>query len=127
MAIFERYYLMARQPSYITERLYFADALQAHGELDDAAQEYRQVLAVMPNLSSVHNGLGNVYDAKGMTQDALKEFRLSLSMKPDQAMPHFKIGLGSLHECISFQKRRKSLLRQCGTILQTPKRITISA
>ena len=30
--IFERYYLMARTPNFIHERLYYADALQAHGE-----------------------------------------------------------------------------------------------
>jgi uncharacterized membrane protein/Tfp pilus assembly protein PilF len=100
MVLFERYYMITEQPSYITERLYFADSLEAQGKLDEAAQEYRQVLAAMPNLYSVHNGLGNVYDGKGMTQDALREYRLSLAMKPDQATPHFKIGriLAAMHQ-----------------------------
>ena len=47
-AIFDRYYLMTEQPNYIAERLYFADALESQGKLDEAVQEYLQLLAVMP-------------------------------------------------------------------------------
>jgi uncharacterized membrane protein/Tfp pilus assembly protein PilF len=90
--IIDRYYLIAEQPNFISERVYFADSLLAQGKLDRAAEEYRQVLAAEPNLYNAHNGLGDVYVSKGMTQDALKEFRLSLAIKSDQATPHLKIG-----------------------------------
>ncbi len=91
--IFERYYLMARTPNFIHERLYYADALQAHGELDLAAQEDRQVLAVDPNNYEAHNNLGGVLGKQGLTDEALKELQLSLAIKPDQARAHFIIGL----------------------------------
>ena len=73
-------------------RLYLADALQAQNRLDEAAQEYRQVLAIEPDNYYAFNNLGIIFEKQGLTQEALKEFRLSLAIKPDQAMAHFKIG-----------------------------------
>jgi uncharacterized membrane protein/Tfp pilus assembly protein PilF len=98
--IIERYYLMTDQPNFIRERLYFADALQAQGKFDAAAQEYHQVIAVEPDNYNAHNGLGNVFDAQGSTQDALNEFQLSLAIKPDQAIAHSKMGriFGEMHK-----------------------------
>jgi uncharacterized membrane protein/Tfp pilus assembly protein PilF len=90
--IFERYYLMSNTPNFIKERLYFADALQSHGNPDEAAQEYRQVIAADPNNYIAHNGLGGVLANKQLTQEALKEFRLSLTVKPDQSVAHYQIG-----------------------------------
>ena len=62
------------------------------GKLDEAAQEYRQVLAIEPDNYDAHNSLGIIYDRQGLKQEALKEFRLSLAINPDQAMAHSKIG-----------------------------------
>jgi tetratricopeptide (TPR) repeat protein len=100
MAVIKRYYLMADQPNFIRERLYFADALQAQGKFYAAAQEYHQVVAIQPDNYNAHNGLGNVFDAQGATQDALNEFQLSLAIKPDQAIAHSKMGriLGEMHK-----------------------------
>ena len=79
--------------------LILANTLQKQGKIDEAAQEYRKVLATDPNNSDVHNNLGIVLGRKGLMEEALKEFRLSLAIKPDQAMVHANIGfiLGETH------------------------------
>jgi tetratricopeptide (TPR) repeat protein len=83
---------IATRPDFTKVRLYLGDALQLQGKLDEAAQEYRQVIAQEPANYQAYNGLGLTLDKQGLKQEALKEFRLSLSIKPDQAMPHSQIG-----------------------------------
>jgi len=73
-------------------RLVLAGTLQKQGKFDEAAQEYRMVLATDPNNSNAHNNLGIVLGRKGLMEEALKEFRLSLAIKPDQAMVYANIG-----------------------------------
>ncbi len=73
-------------------RLNLADALQAQGKFNEAAQEYRKVLAAEPDDYEAHNSLGVVLGKQGLTEEALKEFRLSLAIKPDQATAHTNIG-----------------------------------
>jgi Flp pilus assembly protein TadD len=80
-------------------RFNLANALQKQGKFDEAAQQYRELLAADPNNSEAHNNLGIVLSRKGLMEEALKEFRLSLAIKPDQAMVHANIGylLGETH------------------------------
>ena len=73
-------------------RFILANTLQQQGKFDEAAQEYRQVLATDPNNSNAHNNLGSVLVRNGLMQEALREFRLSLDIKPDQEMVHVNIG-----------------------------------
>jgi len=84
--------VIAAHPDSIEARLYLADALQAQGKLDEAAQENRQVLAFEPDNWEAHNNLGIIFGKQGLTEEALKEFRLSLAIKPDQAVAHSQIG-----------------------------------
>jgi tetratricopeptide (TPR) repeat protein len=76
----------------ITARLYLGEALQAQNKLDEAAQEYRQLLAIEPDNYDARNDLGINLGRQGLTQEALKEFWLSLAIQPDQAIPHAEIG-----------------------------------
>jgi eukaryotic-like serine/threonine-protein kinase len=45
------------------------------GQLDQAAQAYRNVLANYPRASGAHMGLGNVYEAQGLYEKAGEEYR----------------------------------------------------
>lgn len=84
--------VLAEHPDSIESRLYLADALQAEGRLDEAAQMNREVLAMEPGNYEALNNLGTVLGKQGLTEEALKEFRLSLAIKPDQAMAHSQMG-----------------------------------
>ena len=84
--------VIAAFPDFVTARLYLADSLLAQNNLDEAAQEYRQALAMEPDNYDAHDGLGFVLVKRGKTQEALKEFRLSLASNPNQAMIHYKVG-----------------------------------
>ncbi len=84
--------VIATDPNFLTARLYLGDALQAQNRLDEAAQQYRQVLVIEPDNYYAFNDLGIIFEKQGLTEDAIKEYRLSLASKPDQVMPHSKIG-----------------------------------
>jgi tetratricopeptide (TPR) repeat protein len=92
---------IAAVPDSITPRLYLANALQDQGKLDEAAQEWHQVLAINPNYFIAHYSLGVILESRGLTEEALKEYRLSLAIQPNQAMSHSKIGriLLEAHHC----------------------------
>jgi len=84
---------LAEYPNFVTAQLFLADALRAQDKLDEAAQEYRQVLAIDPGMYDAHNNLGVILDRQGLKQEAVKEFRLSLAIQPNQPMTHSKIGM----------------------------------
>jgi Tfp pilus assembly protein PilF len=84
--------VLAAHPDFVMARLYLGDALQSQNKLDQAAQQYRQALTVVPDNYEAHNSLGNVLDKQGLPDEALKEYRLSLAIEPNQAQAHFKIG-----------------------------------
>ncbi len=73
-------------------RLNIAKDLQKQGKFDEAAQEYREVLATDQENTEAHNNLGIVLGRKGLREEALKEFRLSLAIKPDQPLVYANIG-----------------------------------
>jgi tetratricopeptide (TPR) repeat protein len=84
--------VLVAHPGYITAMLYLADAFMAQNKLDEAAQEYRNALAIFPNNYNAHNSLGMVLDKQGLKQEAINEFRRSLAIKPDQATIYSQIG-----------------------------------
>jgi tetratricopeptide (TPR) repeat protein len=76
----------------LTARLYLGEALQAQDKLDEAAQQFHQLLALEPNNYLAHNDLGMNLARQGLDQEAIKEFRISLTIQPNQAVPHTEIG-----------------------------------
>jgi Flp pilus assembly protein TadD len=69
-------------------RLFLGDVLMAQGKLDEAAKEYRQVLAGAPENYDALNDLGLLLGRRGLIEDALKEFRLALAIQPEKAAAH---------------------------------------
>ena len=83
---------LAIDPNFAAAHLYLADALQAQGKLDEAAQQCRQAIALEPENSDAHISLGAILNQQGLNQQALDEFHRSLAILPDQAPVYYKIG-----------------------------------
>ena len=56
----------------ITARLYLGEALQAQGKLGEAAQEFRQMLAIEPDNYDAHNDLGINFAPTGINAGSAK-------------------------------------------------------
>jgi tetratricopeptide (TPR) repeat protein len=73
-----------------------AEALQSRGRLDEAADEYRKILAKYPNQSGIHYMLGRIILAKSMTPavaaSARKEFEAELKINPASSATEFMLG-----------------------------------
>ncbi len=83
---------LAINPDFAVAHLYLADALQAQGRFDEAAQQCRQAIALDPENSDAHISLGAILSQQGLNQQALDEFRRSLAIQPRQAPVYYKIG-----------------------------------
>jgi tetratricopeptide (TPR) repeat protein len=68
--------LLLRAPSSYQVRLLNAEALETQGRWDEAAAEYRQVLALNPNLQGIHYRLGRLLlSAPNASHTAVSEAR----------------------------------------------------
>ena len=81
--------LLFKAPSSYQVRLLNAEALETQGRWDDAASEYRQVLAKNPNLPGIHYRLGRLILSAPKTpttmEDAKREFEGELKIDPRNA------------------------------------------
>lgn len=75
-------------------RSLFAQAIAHHqaGRLDDAIADYRQVLALRPDLGPARNNLGSALCEQGKLEEAETIYREALALQPDQAELHNNLG-----------------------------------
>ena len=66
--------------------------LQARGRLDDAAVQYRQVLALTPDDALAHSNLGTALSALGRPAEAVGHYERALALAPDDADSHSNLG-----------------------------------
>jgi tetratricopeptide (TPR) repeat protein len=66
--------------------------LQARGRLDDAAGQYRQVLALAPDDALAHSNLGTALAALGRPAEAIVHYERALEIAPDDADSHSNLG-----------------------------------
>ncbi len=66
--------------------------LQAQGRPDDAAAQYRQVLALTPADALAHSNLGTALSALGRPAEAVDHYRRALELAPDDADSHSNLG-----------------------------------
>ena len=62
------------------------------GELDKAAQTYKEKIENYPRQSGAYNNLGNVYAALGMYDKAAEAFHQSIAMTPDHVADYENLG-----------------------------------
>jgi tetratricopeptide (TPR) repeat protein len=65
----------------------------AKGELDAAAECYRQAIAVAPGYAEAYNNLGFVHLQRGNFDEASKCLDEALRLKPDLANAHYNLGM----------------------------------
>jgi tetratricopeptide (TPR) repeat protein len=89
--------LLVRAPSSYHVRLLNAEALETQGRWDDAAAEYRQVLAVNPQLPGIHYRLGRLLlsapePPATVMDEARREFEEELKVDPNNAGAEYVLG-----------------------------------
>ena len=69
-----------------------ADALWSAGLFDEAAEEFKDALAVSPDLSRGHHGMARALASQNKLDDALNEAQLALKLSPRDEEIHHTVG-----------------------------------
>jgi tetratricopeptide (TPR) repeat protein len=62
------------------------------GRLDEAAEQYEQVLQRSPNFPTTHNNLGNVLLSQGQLDQAAMHYQKAIELKPDYERAYNNLG-----------------------------------
>jgi len=88
--------LAATAPSSYQALALEAEAMESQNRWDDAAAEYKKILAQNPNVPGIHFRLGRVVLSKSEsaanTEEAKKEFAEELKIDPNNAAAEFSLG-----------------------------------
>jgi len=81
-----------------------------HGRIDEAIQQYREVVALTPGDPSVLYNLGLAYARQGHVDEAIAQFRAALAINPDDAGVTYDLGValadqGELDEAVATLQR----------------------
>ena len=79
-------------PSNTRARTSLGVALMSRGQVAQAIQQYRQVLACKPDDPEAHNNLGVALDSQGQTAQAIMEYEQALKARPGFAEAHYNLG-----------------------------------
>ncbi len=88
---------------------------QMRGELDEAADLYKQSIDAFPT-AEAHTFLGWTYSFMGRTEDAIAECHLAIAVDPDFGNPYNDIGAylleqGNLHAAVPWLQRAMTAAR----------------
>lgn len=67
-------------------------AQEGQGKYAEAAQTYRNALAIDPSVAEIHINLGSVYSNLGMPDEAIRCYRKAVALKPGLAVAWFNLG-----------------------------------
>jgi tetratricopeptide (TPR) repeat protein len=71
----------------------FGVALGRVGRLQEAIEQYQQVLRINPHNSEAHNNWGVILAKMGAEQEALEHYEQALRFDPDNAEAHYNLGI----------------------------------
>ena len=74
-----------KEPDNVDALINYGNELAKRDRDDEALGSYDRALALDPNRSSTHNGLGIIYAKKGLIDEAVGEFTLALKLEPESA------------------------------------------
>ncbi len=66
--------------------------LQAEGRIEEAVEQYRQVLALTPDDALAHSNLGTAFAAQGRLEEAVGHYERALALAPEDADTHSNLG-----------------------------------
>src|SRR5262249_12445773 len=69
-----------------------AELLEKDGKIAEAAERYRQALAVDPSLYKVHNELARLLRQQGLLEQAFTHYERALALAPHEAIIHNNLG-----------------------------------
>lgn len=82
-----------KAPDAIAARDMIGRALSAQGKLDEAAQEFRSILAENVSNGDVHGNLAEVLFAQNQFAESIDHFRILLALRPDRTIAWNKLGI----------------------------------
>jgi Flp pilus assembly protein TadD len=82
-----------KSPQSGTPHVGLADAYRDRNLIDQAIEQYRIGLALMPNAATVHADLGMLYVRKGWTDEGLRQIQTALALEPDHAVARNYLGV----------------------------------
>jgi tetratricopeptide (TPR) repeat protein len=88
--------------------------LRQQGKLEEAAQTYRQAIALKPDFAEAYNNLGNTLGGQGKLTEAIETYQQSIALKPDFAEAYNNLGnalqdQGKLEEAVQAYQHAISL------------------
>ena len=70
-----------------------AQSAEAQGDLRRAADNYEQIIRLLPDMAEAHANLGSIYFRLGEDSGAAKSLEKAIELKPELAAPHFYLGM----------------------------------
>ena len=83
------------RPVDLADAFYHADygfRLDAASLLEEAEDQFREALAIMPDYAYAHYHLGIAQQRQGKEKEAMKSFREAVRIEPDHAKAHLNLG-----------------------------------
>jgi Flp pilus assembly protein TadD len=94
---------IAAHPDFIQAHFYLAEALESQGKLDQAIQEYHNVLAIKPDEASAHSDIARILAAAHRLPEAAEELAQAVRLDPANPNTHNNLG-GVLFQLGDYQK-----------------------
>jgi Flp pilus assembly protein TadD len=94
---------IAARPDFIQAHFYLAEALEAQGKLDQAIQEYHNVLAIKPDEAIAHSDIARILAAAHRLPEAAEELAQAVRLDPAKPNTHNNLG-GVLFQLGDYEK-----------------------
>jgi len=84
---------VAKSPQSGTPHIGLGDAYRDEDRIDEAIEQYRIGIELMPNAASAHADLGMLYARKGWIEEGIEQLKIALSLDPDSAVARNYLGV----------------------------------
>jgi Tfp pilus assembly protein PilF len=82
-----------KSPQSGTAHVGLGDAYRDQNRIDEAIEQYRIGIALMPNTASVHADLGMLYARKGWIDAGMQQLQIALALEPESAVARNYLGV----------------------------------